>query len=279
MPFRTPRPSRLGRRTTVPVMSPAERHSYRGLTLLWLGATVAFSVWWFQPSHVVSLPRFLITTFVIAYALAMPAYFLFFVGRMRRPNPALTPPTGLRVAFATTFVPGAESIRVLERTITAMRDQEGYTHDVWVLDEGDEAQVRDLCRRVGAHHFSRKGKPQYQQRAWPFKARTKAGNYNSWLDWLEERGVDYDVLLQIAIGDGAASFAEAMVQEYQWARALTQVLLKFFPRDGLTLPPHLWLQFLFADTWYPLFALSQAIGWSVPVVALLTDQPWVRASY
>src|SRR2546426_11009161 len=113
MRIRSPRPSRPAQRTTVPVMSPAERHSYRGLTLLWFGATIGFWVWWFQPSHIVTVPRFLITTFVIAYALAMPAYFLFFLGRMRRPNPALSPPAALQVAFATTFVPGAESVRVL----------------------------------------------------------------------------------------------------------------------------------------------------------------------
>jgi cellulose synthase (UDP-forming) len=381
------------RRTTVPVMSSAERHAYRGLTLLWLGATVLFCIWWCWPSHIVSLPRFLIASFVIAYALAMPAYFFFFVGRMRRPDPALSPPPGLRVAFATTFVPGAESTAVLERTITAMRDQGGFPHDVWVLDEGDLPEARDLCRRVGARHFSRRGTARYQQAAWPFKAKTKAGNYNSWLDWLGTQGIGYDVLLQmdtdhvpqpgymiemlrpfadptvayvaapsitsankgdswvvgaryeveatlhgalqmgyngdyapliigshaafrvsalqaiggfqrtlaedhhntlrlnasgmrgvfnpdaIAIGDGASSFAEAMVQEYQWARALTQILLNFFPRDGRSLPPRLWLQFLFAETWYPLFAVSQAVGWLVPIVALLSNQPWVRASY
>src|SRR5438105_226930 len=83
----------------------------------------------------------------------------------------------------------------------------------------------------------------------------------------------------IAIGDGAPSFADAMVQEYQWARALTQILLNFFPRDGRALPRHLWAQFLFAETWYPLFALSQAVGWLVPIIALLSGQPWVQVSY
>jgi cellulose synthase (UDP-forming) len=383
----------LARQTTIPVMSPSERHAYRGLSLVWLGAMVAFWAWWWWPAHIMSVPRFLITSFVIAYTLAMPAYFLFFVGRMRRPNGALEPPAGLRVAFATTFVPGAESIPVLERTITAMRDQHGFAHDVWVLDEGNLPEVRDLCVRVGARHFSRNGIARYQDSVWPFKAKTKAGNYNAWLDWLQTSGIDYDVLLQmdtdhvpqpgymlqmlrpfadpavayvaapsitsankadswvvraryeveatlhgalqmgyngsyapliigshaafrvaplraiggfqhtlaedhhntlrlnangargvfspeaIAIGDGAPSFADAMVQEYQWARALTQILLNFFPHDGRTLPRHLWAQFLFAETWYPLFALSQAVGWLVPIIALLSGQPWVQVSY
>ena len=379
--------------TTVPVMTAAEKRTYRVLACLWLIANLVFWSWWLRPSHIVTVPRFLVTTFVIGYTLAMPAYFIFFLGHMRRPNPALTLPAGSRVTFATTFVPGAEGIEVLERTIVAMRDQAGYSHDVWVLDEGNAPEVKALCARVGVYHFSRKGIAPYQATAWPFKARTKAGNYNAWLDWLQSQGIHYDILLQmdtdhvpqpgylmamlrpfadpavayvaapsitsgnrdeswavaaryeveatlhgalqmgynsgyapliigshaafrvaaleriggfqhtlaedhhntlrlnaagmggvfspdaIAIGDGATCFADAMVQEYQWARALTQVLLTFFPKDGRTLRPRLWAQFIFAETWYPLFALTQLIGWLSPIVALLTGRPLVRVDY
>jgi len=379
--------------TTVPVMTAGEKRTYRALACLWLIANLAFWSWWLRPSHIVTMPRFLLTTFVIGYTLAMPAYFIFFLGRMRRPNPALALPAGSRVTFATTFVPGAEGIEVLERTVVAMRDQAGYPHDVWVLDEGDATEVKALCARVGVHHFSRKGIAPYQAPIWPFKARTKAGNYNAWLDWLQSQGIGYDILLQmdtdhvpqpgymmemlrpfadpavayvaapsitsgnrddswavaaryeveatlhgalqmgynsgyapliigshaafrvaaleriggfqhtlaedhhntlrlnaagmggvfspdaIAIGDGATCFADAMVQEYQWARALTQVLLTFFPKDGRTLRPRLWAQFVFAETWYPLFALTQLIGWLSPIVALLTGRPLVRVDY
>jgi cellulose synthase (UDP-forming) len=379
--------------TTVPVMTVAEKQTYRLLASIWLVANIVFWSWWGRPSHIVTVPRFLLTSFVIAYTLAMPAYFIFFLGRMRRPNPALALLPGLRVTFATTFVPGAEGVEVLERTVIAMRDQIGYPHDVWVLDEGNTPEVRALCARVGVHHFSRKGIDRYQAPLWPFKAKTKAGNYNAWLDWMRSRGIQYDILLQmdtdhvpqpgymmemlrpfadpavayvaapsitsgnrreswavaaryeveatlhgalqmgynggyapliigshaafrvaaleriggfqhtlaedhhntlrlnaagmsglfspdaIAIGDGATCFADAMVQEYQWARALTQVLLNFFPKDGRTLRPRLWAQFLFAETWYPLFALTQLIGWLSPIIALLTGRPWVRVDY
>jgi len=36
---------------------------------------------------------------------------------------------------------------------------------------------------------------------------------------------------------------------------------------------------LFAETWYPLFALNQALGWLMPIVALLSGQPWMRVGY
>ncbi|MBO0728212.1 MAG: glycosyltransferase [Acidimicrobiaceae bacterium] len=375
------------------MMSSAQRHVYRGLTLLWLIAALVFWGWWLRPSHVTWVPTFVVTTLVVGYTLGLPGYFLFFVGRMRRPNPALVPPPGLRVAFATTFVPGAESLGVLERTVRAMRAQEGYPCDVWVLDEGDRPEVGALCRRVGVNHFSRKLRERYQQPVWPFKARTKAGNYNAWLDWVRSQRPDYDVLIQmdtdhapqpgylvemlrpfadpavgyvaapsissanrgdswvasartatdgphhgavqmgynggfapmifgshaafrvcalreiggfqhtlaedqhntvrlaaagwhgvfnpdaIAIGNGPESFADAMVQEYQWARAVTQLLLEFFLADQRTLPVRLKVAFLFRQTWYPLFAGSQLLSWLVPIVALLTGQPLVSVGY
>lgn len=383
----------ISRTTTVPVMSRRDRWWFTVLLALFAAAVAAFLVWWLKPSHVVGVARFAVTTFLVVYAFAMPAYFFFFLPRMRRPNPALVVPPDLRVTFATTFVPRSESLAILQRTLLAMRDQAGHPHDVWVLDEGDDDEVKHLCRRFGARHFSRKGMAGYQGRTWPFRARTKAGNYNSWLDWCRREGIHYDVLLQmdtdhapqpgylmemlrpfadpavayvaapsitsgnwreswvvraryeveatlhgalqmgyndgwapiiigshaafrvpaleaiggfgrtlaedhhntlrlnatglrgifspdaIAIGDGAPSFAEAMVQEYQWARALTQILLTFFPIERRRLPLRLWTQFLFAETWYPFFAFTQALGFLAPAIALLTGLPWVAVNY
>jgi cellulose synthase/poly-beta-1,6-N-acetylglucosamine synthase-like glycosyltransferase len=68
-----------------------------------------------------------------------------------------------------------------------------YPHDTWVLDEGDAAEVRDLCQRTGARHFSRRHMPHYQSESGPFKSRTKYGNYNA---WLQEHGYrSYDLLV------------------------------------------------------------------------------------
>jgi cellulose synthase (UDP-forming) len=146
---------------------------------------------------VLTLSGFLLTIAVVGIAFFRPAYFLYFLGRMRHVNPVLQPPPGLRVTFATTYVPGPEPIEVLERTVTAMCNQEGYPHDVWVLDEGDTPEVREHCARLGAHVFSRKNIARYQSSVWPFKRKTKAGNYNAWLDWLAEHEIHYDILIQM----------------------------------------------------------------------------------
>jgi cellulose synthase/poly-beta-1,6-N-acetylglucosamine synthase-like glycosyltransferase len=110
---------------------------------------------------------------------------------MRVPEPAVPRP-GMRVGVAVTFVPGAESVEMLETTVAALVAM-NYAHDTWVLDEGDDSQVQRVCRRLGAKHFSRFDKPRYQQADGKFKSATKYGNYNA---WLEEVGYSaYDIVV------------------------------------------------------------------------------------
>jgi cellulose synthase/poly-beta-1,6-N-acetylglucosamine synthase-like glycosyltransferase len=98
---------------------------------------------------------------------------------MRRPD-QVPPRNGWSVGVAVTFVPDVEDVEMLEETVAALLAMD-YPHDTWVLDEGDSEEVRDLCRRLGAHHFSRKGRPSYQRPSGAFAAATKHGNYNAWL--------------------------------------------------------------------------------------------------
>jgi cellulose synthase (UDP-forming) len=86
----------------------------------------------------------------------------------------------LKVAVATTFVSGAESLEMLEVTIKALIKLD-YPHDTWVLDETDDERVRTLCSTLGAHHFSRRKFPQYLTDNGIFRRGTKYGNYNAWL--------------------------------------------------------------------------------------------------
>jgi cellulose synthase/poly-beta-1,6-N-acetylglucosamine synthase-like glycosyltransferase len=96
----------------------------------------------------------------------------------------------LRVGVATTFVPDAESTEMLETTVRALVAMD-YPHETWVLDEGDDSRVKRLCEELGAFHFSRKGRPEYQAEEGAFKARTKFGNLNSWLDAIGYDRYDY----------------------------------------------------------------------------------------
>ncbi|MFE9335749.1 glycosyltransferase family 2 protein [Streptomyces sp. NPDC007063] len=107
----------------------------------------------------------------------------------RDPIPVV-PEAGTRVAFLTSFVPGKEPIGMVTRTLeAAMRVRHRGTLHVWLLDEGDDPEVKEVCRRLGVHHFSRKGIARWNTAEGAFRARTKHGNYNAWLD---AHGDDYD---------------------------------------------------------------------------------------
>src|SRR5262249_1427998 len=122
---------------------------------------------------------FLILTLIMLLKVANSLARWFTLPMMRRPQ-AMARREGLKVAVVTTIVPGAESIEMLEETARALVALD-YPHDTWVLDEGDADEVRALCRRRGAMHFSRKDLIHYQARDGVFKARSKHGNYNAWL--------------------------------------------------------------------------------------------------
>ncbi|MEU4215578.1 glycosyltransferase family 2 protein [Actinoplanes sp. NPDC026623] len=112
----------------------------------------------------------------------------------RDPVP-MVPDPALRVAFLTTIVPGKEPVDMVERTLRAARAiRHAGRYDVWLLDEGDDAEVRQMCERIGVRHFSRKGRAEYNTTAGAFKTRTKHGNYNSWVD---ANGDDYDVFVSV----------------------------------------------------------------------------------
>ncbi len=151
------------------------------LTCLNLGAVVYFASYW------ISLRGWAAHPFEFAFlASVLGVLVLNIEGRwflllfMRKPRP-ISAPSGLKVAVVTTVVPRAESLEMVEETLKALVALD-YPHDTWLLDEGDEERVREMCRRLGVRHFSRKNRPEYQTDAGRFQRRSKHGNYNAWLD-------------------------------------------------------------------------------------------------
>lgn len=123
---------------------------------------------------------FWIITFLLSYNFAIVLFRWLILPLMSRPR-RLRTSRQWKVAVATTFVPGLESFAMLEKTVEALVRMD-FPHETWVLDEGDNEKVKDLCSRLGASHFSRKGKPQYLTDGGAFENKTKHGNYNAWLD-------------------------------------------------------------------------------------------------
>jgi cellulose synthase (UDP-forming) len=150
------------------------------LTLVNLVVVGAFLYYWFSPGRwqADSIVAWLFT-FQLLYWLAVHQFRWCLLPCMEKPKPMSARP-GWKVGVATTFVPGLESIEMLEKTVAALVAMK-YPHDTWVLDEGDDNKVKTLCRRLGAHHFTRRHLTQYQTADGQYEARTKHGNYNAWL--------------------------------------------------------------------------------------------------
>ncbi|WP_307873874.1 MULTISPECIES: glycosyltransferase family 2 protein [unclassified Frankia] len=113
----------------------------------------------------------------------------------RDPVPLVAPP-GLRVAVLTTIVPSKEPVSVVARTLGAMREiayPDGFL-TAWILDEENDPEVQRVAEDLGVLHFSRRGRPEYNQPAGEFRARSKAGNHNA---WRAEHERHYDVVAQM----------------------------------------------------------------------------------
>ncbi len=150
------------------------------LTIVGYTAIIYFLLPWFSTKDRAVYPiAFWLLTFVFFGKLFVSQLRWWLLPFMKKPLP-IRPKIGWRVGAVTTFVPGAESLQMLEETLRAMIAMD-YPHETWVLDEGDNPAVKDLCKNLGAYHFSRKDRPEYQTESGTFEARTKHGNYNSWL--------------------------------------------------------------------------------------------------
>jgi cellulose synthase (UDP-forming) len=76
----------------------------------------------------------------------------------------------------------------------------------------------------------------------------------------------------IATGDGPEDLQTYLGQQFAWAYSMTQILLHHTPRLLRRHRPAQAFQFLMAQTWYPLWSLSVAALWVLPIVSLLSGR-------
>jgi len=183
-------------------MTLTQQGVYGLLVAIGLALTVEFGMAWFVPSnvpdrfsgalHSLDVLQFVAVTWIVWQQILMQLFLWFVANTIKRPL-SMTPFPGYRVAFISTFVPGAESIDLLHRNLPAMVSVE-YPHDTWLLDEGGSTEVQSICRSYGVKYFTRKGVPIYNAPSGRFAARTKGGNHNAWYD---AHGANYDIVAQI----------------------------------------------------------------------------------
>lgn len=174
-----------------PVFKARDRTVFALMTLLnGLAVLTAFAIWLTYPAWIQAPLVFVGLTLVLAGTVAIQQARWFLLPLMKRPIP-LKIRQQWKVAVATTFVPGSEPLDMLEATVKSLVALD-YPHDTWVLDEGNSDRVKDVCRKHGARHFSRKDYAEYQGETGAYRSGTKYGNYNSWLS--EIGFAEYDIL-------------------------------------------------------------------------------------
>ncbi|MDT3396017.1 glycosyltransferase [Streptomyces sp. B1866] len=82
-----------------------------------------------------------------------------------------------------------------------------------------------------------------------------------------------------AHGDGPLTFSAMLVQEFQWSRSLTTLLLGLVPRHVPRLPWRLRLRFLYALDFYLLLAATTVGGLALAPVAAVDGSPWIQVDY
>lgn len=82
-----------------------------------------------------------------------------------------------------------------------------------------------------------------------------------------------------AHGNGPESFADIMIQDYQWSRSLVTLFLSFYFKFWFRLSWRQRLQYTFTMLWYPMNALRWFIALFLPLQALSTGKAPVDVSF
>lgn len=94
------------------------------------------------------------------------------------------------------------------------------------------------------------------------------------LGWRGVHAVD-----AIANGAGPESFADLVVQEFQWSRSLVTILLAWSPKLIPRLDARRRFQFGFSELWYPMFSVIMGLTIFLPIFALVTGEHFVNVTY
>lgn len=83
----------------------------------------------------------------------------------------------------------------------------------------------------------------------------------------------------IATGDGPENLATYCAQQFAWAYSMSQILLFHAPKLFKKWTWKQRFQFLFSETWYPLWSISMATLFLLPVISLLSEVPIAQMSF
>jgi cellulose synthase/poly-beta-1,6-N-acetylglucosamine synthase-like glycosyltransferase len=162
-------------------------------TAAWLGATIWFWLWWFQPEHFTSAIPYTLVTLTLMWVTLAPGYFLLIFRRSRKLPARARPLAGLRVAMVVTKTP-SEPFEIVVTTLEAMLAQ-AYPHDTWLADEDPAPDTIAWAATHGVRISTRLGRTDYHRATWPRRTRCKEGNLAFFYD--SHGYTDYEVVAQL----------------------------------------------------------------------------------
>lgn len=177
----------------VSILSRRERQFYVFLVAVWFFSLTLFLEYWFRPAHVITPIRTFLNTLLLIYSFILPAYFFFFVDKMKRVNPKIQVPKSWRVAMIVTRSP-SEPFYVVKQTLKGMLRQ-GNQHDTWLADEDPDEEILNWCRNHGIRVSCRKGVREYHRATWPRRTKCKEGNLAFFYDNYGYENYDFVVQL------------------------------------------------------------------------------------
>ncbi|MGE3907873.1 MAG: glycosyltransferase family 2 protein [Chloroflexota bacterium] len=159
----------------VDVLTRGERRQLLVLVSCWIMGQTIFWVWWLQPGHLTTATGMVVNSLLFFWTTFLPAWYLFFLLRMKQPNPAIPIPGG-RVAMIVTKAP-AEPWPVVRKTLTAMLQQRfPRPYDVWLADEDPDHETIAWCVEHDVSISCRKWANGYHNASWPGRMKCKEGN-------------------------------------------------------------------------------------------------------
>ncbi|WP_373075470.1 glycosyltransferase family 2 protein, partial [Zeaxanthinibacter enoshimensis] len=163
------------------------------LVAVWFVSLVIFFEYWLRPGHVITPFRTVLNTLLLVYSFLLPAYFFFFVAKMKKVNPEIDVPREWEVAMIVTRSP-SEPFYVVKKTLEGMLSQ-ATAHDTWLADEDPSPEIIEWCRQHRVKISCRKNVEAYHRATWPRRTRCKEGNLAYFYDTY---GYDnYDFVVQL----------------------------------------------------------------------------------
>ncbi len=189
------------------IFSPRQWLVFSILVCAWLASVWLFWGWWLRPEHRGDPLLFWLVSFAFFYdGTFLPTMFLYYLGRAKKPvtKKVTEKLSTAKVAMISLTVPGSEALEIVERQLVAMKAVK-FPHDSWILvDKVHSPEIAKLAKKHGVKYFCRHDADAWgadkvaywNQSVPPFKAKTKAGNVNAWID---AHGAKYDYFTQLDI--------------------------------------------------------------------------------